>query len=95
MDITMRVNRVSTHPVEVPVTYAGQDMKAMMPELEVELFHEHGTHGSLTLHFRTAAEIADAKAAFVQGSEITLHVAGAAAAPEMVETTADTEHAGA
>ena len=82
MDISLRVHRVSTHPVEVPVTYDGETAKAMLPELEVELVHEKGLHGSMTLHFRTQADIAAARDMFAPGSEVVVTMkAGASNTP--------------
>lgn len=82
MDITMRVNRVSTHAAEVSVTHKGEVAKAMMPELQVELHDETpGGHGSFTLHFMSQAEVAEAKSVFVPGAMVTLSaVAGAVVA---------------
>lgn len=96
MDITLRVHRVSTHPVEVPVTYAGETAKAMLPEMEVELVHEAGLHGTMTLHFRTQADIAAAKDMFMPGSEVIVTMKAVASdtpadpVPDAIETTADT-----
>ena len=96
MDISLRVHRVSTHPVEVPVVYNGETANAMLPELEVELVHEKGLHGSITLHFRTQADIAAAHDMFKPGSEVIVTMkAGASSTeadpvPEEITTTAET-----
>ncbi len=72
MDIMFCVNRVSTHSVEVPVQYNGEEARAMLPETEVELYDDKTMHGSLTLHFRSQAEIAEARTMFVAGSMVKL-----------------------
>lgn len=80
MDITLRVNRVSTHHVERKVTHEGADAVAMMPELQVELHDETGHHGSLTLHFFAQARIEEAKTVFVPGGMVTATFAAVAPA---------------
>lgn len=87
MDVTLRINRASTHPVEVMVEHQGETAKAVMPELEVEMYDETGQHGTCTLHFRKQSEIAAAREVFVQGNEVTMTFA--AKAPAAIETTAD------
>jgi hypothetical protein len=85
MDITMRVNRVSTHSAEVAVTHKGEHAMAMMPELQVELHDDEGGHGSFTLHFLQQSEIAEANSVFVSGDQVTFTAtrkAGEAAAAE-------------
>lgn len=77
MDITLRVNRVSTHSVERHVTHEGEAAVAMVPELQVELHDETGRHGSLTLHFFAQARMTEAKEIFVAGEMVTASFAAA------------------
>lgn len=86
MNIPMRVHRVSIHPVEVEVVFNGERALANLPELEVELTSDDG-HGSHMLHFRSSAEIAEAKALFKQGSTVLLSFA--TAGPVEVTTEAE------
>lgn len=96
MDIEFHVHRVSTHSVEVPVVYDGQTAKAMLPEMEVELVHMKGLHGSMTLHFRTQADIASARDIFQAGSAVVVTMKAGASdtpadpVPDEITTTADT-----
>lgn len=85
MNIPMRVHRVSTHPIEVDVVFNGEPARAHLPELEIELVSDDG-HGSYMLHFRTSAEIAEAKNIFKQGSFVEM---GFTAGPEQINTEAD------
>lgn len=87
MDIPMRVHRVSTHPVDVDVVFNGEKARASLPELEVELMSDHG-HGSHMLHFRSAADIAAAKALFKQGNTVTMSYGPSADAPQVISTEA-------
>jgi hypothetical protein len=95
MDLTYYVHSVSTHPVNVTVHYEGQEITAPIPQLEVELTHLHGKSGSLLLHFRTAAEIAEAKELFTQGGTVMLSVTHHEhkAPPAVIDTAAEHEHA--
>lgn len=70
MDLVYVVNRASAHPREVDVTYNGQAARAMMTELEVEMYDPEGKHGTITMRF-SAAEMAEAKA-FVAGATVTV-----------------------
>lgn len=88
MDVIMRINRVSTHPVEVDVHYAGEAARATLPELEVEMYDEGQLHGTTTLHFRTQADIAEARKTFKQGGEIVASYSAKPAAPEVISTDA-------
>lgn len=72
MNIKLRVNRVSTHSVEVPVDYQGERAMAMLPELQVEMHDEENIQGSLTLHLRSRADIAAAQEIFESGGYATL-----------------------
>lgn len=87
MEVTMRINRVSTHPVEVIVEHEGEKAKAVMPELEVEMYHEGEQHGTQTLHFRKQTDIAAARQVFVQGGEVI--VTYNAKAPAAITTSAE------
>lgn len=86
MNIPMRVHRVSTHPVEVEVHYNGEKAIASLPELEVELMSDDG-HGSHMVRFRSAGDIAAAKALFKPSS--TVMMSYAAAGPAVISTEAD------
>ena len=89
MEITMRVHRVSTHHVERTVVHEGDEATAMVAELEVELLdHADLGHGSLCLHFRSKAKIAEAKETFIQGEQVTLTFMGKPQL-ETVETVAE------
>ena len=82
MDIEMRVHRVSTHHIERTVTHEGEEARAMVAELEVELTDASGGgHGSIALHFRSQAKIAEAKQMFTQGGAVTMSFSASAAAP--------------
>lgn len=85
MNIPMRVHRVSTHPVDVEVVFNGEKARASLPELEVELTSDHG-HGSHMMHFRSAADIASAKAVFKQGGTVIMSYA--VAGPAEIDTKA-------
>lgn len=87
MEFALRVHRASTHPAEVPVQYNGETVRAIMPELEVELCDDSGMHGTTTLHFRAQAEIAEARALFTQGSQVMMTFT--AMAPSAIETVAE------
>jgi len=77
MDIMMRVHRVSSHHVERSVIHEGDEVMAMVSELEVELVDAGDCgHGSMTLHFRARKEIAEAQELFPQGGIVTLSFAG-------------------
>lgn len=90
MDVTLRVNRVSTHSVERAVTYKGQHAMAMVPEMQVEMHDETGTHGSFTLHLTTVDEIAEAKALFTGCEFVTVSVVPAAVVPAVnTDVTSD------
>jgi hypothetical protein len=87
MDISLRCNRMSTHPVEVVVDYNGEKARASLPELEVELYDELLSHGSITLRYRTQSDIAAAKAMFKQGELVSLTFSKPA--PEAITTAAE------
>lgn len=88
MNVTMRVHRVSTHHTERTVTHEGEEARAMVAELEVELTDAGDAgHGTTTLHFRSQGKIAAAKDVFTQGGQVTLTFA--AAAPKAIETVAE------
>ncbi len=88
MDLQMRVHRVSTHHIERTVTHEGEEARAMVAELEVELTDASDAgHGTMTLHFRSQAKIAAAKDVFTQGGQVTMTFA--VAAPEAIDTVAD------
>ena len=73
MDILMRVHRVSTHHVERTVIHEDEEATAMVAELEVELSDSTGSgHGTIMLHFRSQAKIAEAKAMFTHGGVVTM-----------------------
>lgn len=90
MDIAMRVHRVSSHPVDVDVTFNGETIRATLPELEVELKNDDG-HGTQALHFRSAADIKAAKDLFVQGGMVM--VSYASTGPAVITTKAEQESA--
>lgn len=85
MQVEMRVHTVATQPVEVEVVYNGETLKAVVPELHVELGHLLGVHGSMVLRYRGKADIEAARSAFVQGQTVMMSFA---AAPATVETVA-------
>jgi hypothetical protein len=85
MDILLRCNRMSTHPVEVTVDYNGEKARATLPELEIELYDESASHGSIALRYRTQSDIAAAKAMFKQGDLVMATFSKAA--PEAIMTT--------
>jgi hypothetical protein len=86
MDVTMRVHTVSVAPVEVDVEYNGEKARAMIPDMAVELMALDGQHGTWTVHFRSHAEMAEAKTMFKQGDVVKVSLSKAA--PEAIETTA-------
>lgn len=86
MDIQMRVHRVSTHHVERTVMHEGDEARAMVAELEVELSDVGDGHGSFQLHFRSQSKIAAAKEVFDQGGTVT--VSFVKDAPATIETVA-------
>lgn len=88
MQHSFRINRVSTHPVEVEVSYNGDKARAMLPEMEVEMHDETSKHGSITLHFRSQAEIEEAKSLFMPGGMIMATFSQAT--PESITTEAET-----
>jgi hypothetical protein len=59
---------------EATVTFSGEQVEAMVKEVEVELVDESGKWGSKTLHFRTAEEKAYALAKYVQGEYVELEI---------------------
>lgn len=71
-DVTFRVNRVSSHSVQVPVAYQDETIMGHIQELEIELVHEDGQHGSAVLRFRKAAEVTEAKSVFAAGGSVKL-----------------------
>lgn len=89
MNITLRVNRVSIHSVEVPVTYNGEQAMAMLPELQVELHDEDNIQGSITLHLRAKADIDAANAIFEAGGYATVSFDKGAAPPTAISTEAE------
>lgn len=88
MQVQMRVHNVSTHPAEVDVVYNGENLRAVVPELHVELMHLDGQHGSIALRYRSKADIDEAKAMFVQGGTVTMTFAQGEAPPAAVDTSA-------
>jgi hypothetical protein len=69
-DVTFRVNRVSAHSVQVPLTYNDEPIMGHIQELEVELVPEEGQHGSATLRFRKAGEVEEARSVFAAGGTV-------------------------
>jgi len=86
MEFSMRVHSTATHPVEVEVNYNGEKARAMLPQFVVELLSEDG-HGSLALNFRSAADIAAAKALYTQGDYVSL--TASRASPASISTEAE------
>lgn len=85
MDIQMRVHRVSTHHIERTVTHEGEEARAMVAELEVELTDAADAgHGSLALHFRSKLKIAEAQDVFKQGAMVTMSFT-----PLVIDTASD------
>jgi hypothetical protein len=89
MDMMMTVHGISTHPVEVPVQYNGEEASAMLPQLVVELADYTGLHGALALRFRSQSDIKAAKDLFVRGSTVTLTFSKGKDAPAVIDTAAD------
>lgn len=71
-DVILRVNRASSHPVQVPVAYQDETIIGHIQEFEVELHHEDGQHGSMVLRFRKAGEVAEAKSVFTAGGTVKM-----------------------
>jgi dihydroxyacetone kinase len=95
MEIQMRVHRVSTHHVERTVIHEGEEARAMVAELEVELTDGgDGGHGSQMLHFRSKAKIEEAKDVFAQGGMVALSFVKSAP-PPAPEPTPDAPTEGA
>jgi hypothetical protein len=72
MDVSLRVNRVSDHYVQRPVTYDGEEALAQVMELQVELHDETSRHGSMTLHFFSKDHKDQARDLFQPGSLVTV-----------------------
>lgn len=87
MDVTMRVHTVSVAPVEVDVEYNGEKARAMIPDMAVELMALDGQHGTWTTHFRSHAEMTEAKALFKQGDTVMVSFSKAVEMAK-IETTA-------
>lgn len=88
----MRVNRVSTHPAEVDVIYNGEQARAVIPEMHVELYDaENGVHGSIELRFRSQHDINAANAVFSQGHTVVMSFKKEAE-PKVISTEADEHH---
>lgn len=75
--IAYRVHRASSHPVETTVSHLGEDVRAIVTQLEVELTPvDAPEHGTLTLRF-FGRQAEEARALFRSDAVVEVSVAAA------------------